>query len=418
MPYELVEDTQDTENPILGYGKEFGRHASRTASNLATQAIGLPGDIFSLINEFIAKPVSEKITGQKGLSYEETLLGKAIPTTETHRKNIESVSGEYLKPKNKIEQFAGDVVDDAAMLLNPIKAVKTGAKVGGKVFKSLAKSLGANIAGETTKQVSNSDTAGNLTKAGSLFLLSLMDQESAAKQVGKLYSKAESHLPDTAKTSAKGLTKQIDVLENKITKKRPRENLSAPEIFVVSQIDKIRRLVQNGEINIQQAIAQKRSLNKELGTLYKEVPGHTDQKTVKNMAKQLTGFLNGTIENYGKTNPKFYGPYKNADQAFGTLASSNFISKWVENNVVQHPITSGLMHLFGPVGTGAAVAAVPYQATKLTYRVAKSPTLAKIYAQTVKAAAQEDAVLFNKYLKQLDEEVQKDENEDRYEFID
>ena len=163
-------------------------------------------------------------------------------------------------------------------------------------------------------------------------------------------------------------------------------------------------------------------MNKELSTLYKEVPKHGDQKTVKNMAKQLNGYLSEVIENYGQKNQKFFKPYKDADQAFGTLAKSNFISHWVENNIVQHPITNGLMHLFGPlaptIGTSAGVALAPYQATKLMYRIAKSPTLAKIYGQTVKAAAKEDAVLFNKYFKNLDSEIQKEESSDKYEFID
>lgn len=418
MAYELLEEEQSHENSSLDYGKEFGRHIGRTASNLSTQAVGLPGDIFSLVNEFIAKPAAEAITGEKGVPYEETFLGKALPTTETHRKRLEGASEGFLKPQNKVEQFVGDVVDDTAMLMNPVTAAKTGIKLGSKLFKSLAKSLGANVAGESVKQVARDETSGNLTKAGSLFLLSLMDQESAAKQVGKLYSVAESNLPANAKTNAGGLSKQLDSLDNKITKSRPKVNLSAPEKFVVDQTDKIRNLIQNGEISVEQAIAQKRSLNKELSTLYKEVPKHSDQKTVKNMAKQINGFLNKTIEDYGRTNPKFYKPYKDADQAFGTLARSNFISQWVDNNVVQHPLTTGLLHLFGPIGTSAAVAVAPYQAAKLTYRISKSPTLAKIYGQAVKAAAKEDAVLFNKYLKNLDAEIQKEESKDKYEFID
>jgi hypothetical protein len=99
------------------------------------------------------------------------------------------------------------------------------------------------------------------------------------------------------------------------------------------------------------------------------------------------------------------------------LAESNFISKWVGDNIVQHPVTAGLTHLFAPVAAGTAKAFIPYQAVKLTYRIAKNPTLAKIYANTVKAASKENAPLFNKYLKQLDDALQNEENLDSYEFV-
>ncbi len=309
-------------------------------------------------------------------------------------------------------------MEDTTLIMNPSQIIKKGLRTGSKLFRNLAKSIGANVVGETVKQNAQNETAGDITKAGSLLILSLIDQESAAKQVGKLYSTAESHLPANAKTNASSLNSHLNALEYKITKNRPRGNLSPPETFVVAQSDKIKNLIQNGEINVEQAVAQKRSLNKELATLYKEVPKSQDQKSVRNMAKQLNGYLNETISNYGRTNPNFYKPYKNADQAYGTLAKSNFISHWVENNVVQHPVTSGLMHLFGPVAKTTAIAALPYQAVKLTYRIGKSPTLAKIYGNTLRAAAKEDSVAFNKYLQQLDKGLQEEESEDEYEFID
>jgi len=416
MPYELLED--EPENLAATIGKEGLRQGARTTSNLATRAIGLPGDIFSLLNQFIAKPASKFITGQEGVPYEETALGKVLPTTETHRKGLETVTGDYLKPKNKIEKFADDVIEDTALLFSPAGLVSKSIKKGSKLLRSFAKSIGANIGGEATKQFTGSETAGDITKLGALFFSSILDQPSAIKQIGKLYQKAETNLPETAKTSAKNLETKLNSLEKTITKNRPIENLSPSEKFVINQTDKIKNLIKNGEINIVQSIAQKRSLNQELSTLYKEVPKLGDQKKVKGLAKQINSFLNEAISDYGKKNPKFFKPYKEADQAFGTLASSNFISNWVDKNVVNSPVTTGLLHLFGPVSKTVAKVAVPYQAAKLGYRIAKSPTLAKIYGNTLKAAAKEDSKNFNKYLKELDMHLQREESQDRFEFID
>lgn len=423
MPYELLEEEPATfGRQALNIGKEAARHGSRNVSNIATRAIGLPGDIFSLINEFIARPASKLITGQEGVPYEETFFGKALPTTETHRKGLESKTGEFLKPRNKIEKFSDDVIEDASLILNPAKLVAPAVRKGAHIFKTLAKSVGANLIGETAKELGASETSGDITKAGALFLLSVLDQKSAAKQVSEMYRRAESKLKPSTVTDASLLSSELNSLEKNITKGRPSGNLSAPEKFVVDQVSKVKNLISNNQISVEQAIAQKRSLNKELATLYKEVPKLSDQKNVRNLAKKINGYLNQSIKQYGKKHPDFYKDYKDADQAFGALARSNFISGWIENHIVQHPATTGLLHILGvPIGNLAAAgtgAILPYQAAKLGYRISKSPTLAKIYGNTMRAAAKEDAKAFNKYLKDLDEAFQEEENEDKYEFID
>lgn len=419
MSYRLLEEEPPGfGQKILDIGKETGRHGARTVSNVATRTVGLPGDIFSLINEFIAKPGSKLITGEEGVPYEETAIGKILPTTETHRRGLEEKTGEFLKPQNKVEKFSDDVIEDAALLLNPSQLIRKGAKPVSQAFKKLAISLGANIGGETAEQTTGSKTTGDVTKLGSLFLLSMVNPGRTAQEIGKLYKNAESNLPETDVFSAKSLEKNLNNLKNNITKLRPTRNLSSAEKYVVDQVEKVTDLIHNGEINIGQAWAQKRSLNDELATLYKDIPGKKDQKKVRNLAKQITGFLNSTIKEYGKKNPEFYKNFRDADEAFGTLARSNVFSNWVKDNVVHSPVTVGLMHLFSPIATGTAVAAFPYQAGKLIYRIQKSPTLRKIYGDAVKSAGKEDSKAFNKYLKELDEKLEEEESGDRYRFID
>lgn len=419
MPYRLLEE----EEPSVGEkfataGKEVARHGARTLSNVATRTVGLPGDIFSLINEFVARPASKLITGEEGVPYEETYLGKALPTTETHRKGLEEKTGEFLKPQNKVESFVDNVVEDASLLLNPTQLIKKGAKPALQATKKLAISLGANVAGETAEETTGSKTTGDLTKIGSLFLLSIINPGNTAREIGKLYRTAESKLPPEDMANAKSLEKNLTNLRNNVTKFRPEKNLSSSEKYVVDEVDKVMDLIHSGEINVAQAWAQKRTLNDELSNLYKTVSGRKEQKKVRNLAKQVTGFLNSAIKEYGKKNPEFYENFKNADEAFGTLARSNIFSNWVKDNVTHNPVTVGLMHLFSPIATGVSVAAVPYQASKLLYRIQQSPTLRKIYGNALKSASKEDAKTFNKYLKELDEKLDQEESEDRYHFID
>lgn len=417
MPYELIEE-EPQENPVLSYGKQAGRHLGRTATNIASTVVGLPGDIFSLLNDYIARPAVEKISGQPGVSYEETLLGKILPTTETHKRRFESYLGENVKPQNQLEKFGDDTIETLTLMLNPSKIASKGLSKGLALGKNFLKSIGANIAGETAKQLSESEVAGGGVKAGALLMLSLLDQESAAKQVGKLYKEGEKYLSPNAVTKAISLEKNTKTLELSITKGRPIENLSAPELFVIKQIDRVKNLISDGKINVEQAIAQKRSLNQDLSSLYKEVPSGKEQAKVKNLAKQLNGYLNQTIEEYGKKNPQFYSKYKEADQAFATLAKSNFVGNWVQNNISQSPLTHGLMHLFVPVSQAAGKVVLPYYATKLMYQISKSPTLRKIYTNTLNAALKEDSKAFGSYFKQLDDAFQAEEAKERFEFID
>ena len=50
-----------------------------------------------------------------------------------------------------------------------------------------------------------------------------------------------------------------------------------------------------------------------------------------------------------------------------------------------------------------------YQGAKLIYRIARSPTLARMYSRIVGSAVAENAPLMNKEIKKLDHEIQKEE---------
>jgi hypothetical protein len=421
MTYSFVEE----EEPSYGtqdFAEDVVRNVARQTSNLTTRAVGLSGDILSLVNEYIAKPITEKVFDQKSVPYEQTFLGKALPTTETHRKNIEEATGEYLKPKNKIEQFADDIIEDTALLMIPggkaIKLAKT--RTGfSKFIAPVSKAIGANLLGKVVEQQGGSEEAGQYTKMGSLFLLSLIDKKSAAQQLGDLYKTAESKLPQGAQIASNKLDSNIKFLEDKITKGRPVKNLAPSEKFVIDEIDKIKELTKSGHINIEQAVAQKRSLNENLSKHVYESSDKGASARAKKLAKNLNKDLNEVIKDYGHTNPEYYKYFKSADEGFGVLAQSNFVSRFVEKNLKSSPLTHGLLHLFGSsIGTAASGAVLPYQGVKLGYRIAKSKTLRGIYKDTLNAAIKEDAASFNKYLHKLDDAIQEDESKDRYSFID
>lgn len=419
MAWELIEEQPEQTSGLKKFGSEAQRHIARTGTRVIEQGLGLPGDILDTLvglGEYGRKKI-----GISSPEEEQDIakIRKYIPTTEKLRKLHEPYTKEYLKPQNKIESFFDDVVQDATLLLTPGGQAKVAEKYLPKVFKKLAISTGANLAGESVEQFTGSKEAGSYAKIGSLFLLSLLDKKSAKKQISELYDKAESTIPPGTTINSGKLDKNLQNLEHTITKGRPKENLAASEKFVIDEINKFERLSKDGNIPIDQLMAQRKSLNEELTKLYQNIPAKKDQHRARNLAKQINHFTNEILEDYGRKNPEFINAYKAANQAHGTMQQSNWFGNWVENNFRHSPLTAGLLHLFsGPVGATIGSVVAPYQIAKLGYRVFNSPVLAKIYGKTLKATAKEDAVLFNKYLKELDEAIQKEESKDYWEFID
>jgi hypothetical protein len=422
--YELLPMEPAQPPSTFQKGKDFlqnsARNINRQGVNLAAQAIGLPGDVLSLLNNFIASPLSKAVTGE-GKPYEETMIGKLIPTSEKHKEALQSISPDYLKPRNQVEQLADDIIADTAALALPVgRAARTAqgikkASMATKIPRAFGISLGANLVGEGVKDFTADQGKASLAKIGTLFALSLINKNSAAKHVGELYKKAESAIPEGAQIEASGLTNTLNRLKKEVSM-----GTKAPsEKFIIDEVDAVLSKIKKGKITPREAWAAKRSLNEKLEKVLYETPKKEAQARARKLSSRIQDSLDQTLQSYGKKNPEFYESFKQAQEGFSTLAKSNVISRFVENNLKYSPLTAGLLHLFqGPIGASAATAAIPYEGLKLLYRVKESPILAKYYGNALKAAAKEDAIAFNRELKKLDSALQKAEKNDSFELLD
>lgn len=410
MPYELMnEESPSGEESFLS---QAGRGIARTASRVGEQIAGAPGDIFSLINDYIAKPLTELATGKEGVPYEETYLGKALPTTAQHRKATTKQFGKYIEPKNDYEKFIDDVFQDATALAIP---GSKGAKLGKSTFSALAKSTGANVVGSLAKDITADENKSGYAKLGSLFLFSLFDKPTAAKTVAELYKPLSEKVVNLKPVNALGLEANLTNLKNKVSK----GTLAPSEQFVVNEVDAILGKIKNGKITPEEAWAVKRSLNEKLSKVLFDIPRKSDQVRARKLTQTIFGDIDNVLKQTAKQDPKFYKDLKAADKAFGTIAQSNLVSKYIENNLKYTPLSAGLMHAFsGSLGSTAATAVLPYQVGKIMYRIAKSPVLAKHYMKTLVAAGKEDAIVMNREMKKLDQELQKEEKKDKFLLID
>jgi hypothetical protein len=409
MSFTLIDDEVQPENSSLG--SDILRHAGRTGLRVAEQVAGAPGDILSLINEFIARPVTEGITREESLPYEKLPVSKLLPTSEQFRKGNISGLGEKAAPTNKVEGFFDNLISDATSLFLPGRKTT----ILKSAFSALFKSTGANLAKEATKNLTADEKKGSYAHLGALALLSFIDKPSAAQAISKGYKPLEATVAKLSPVNAAKLENTLNNLKTKMQK----GTVAPSEKFIIDEVDAVLSKIKNGKITPEEAWASKRSLNEKLTDVLFKIPKITDQKRARKLSSIISHELDDSLALTKSQDPKFYKELKGWNNAYKTLADSNIISKWVESNLRYTPMTAGLLHLMGgPLGTKTAGLAIPYAATKVLYRIGKSPKLAEHYMKTLSMAAAENAQSFNRQLKILDKELQKEEEKDKFTLVD
>lgn len=395
-------------NSLLDILQSTGRTIARTPINLLALASGIPGDVASLINRYVASPIAQEITGQPTLPYEETTLSQFLPTS---RQEKEALTPEFLKPQSNSEELTDEILENAVLLFSPIK----GKLPNSAIIKPLAISVGSTLAGELVKDITGGDLEkASKAKLGTMFLATIANKANANKFVSALYREAEALLPQGIRVNATNLSNNLDNLIQKLSL----GTKAASEQFVINEANAIKNKITNGTISIEEAIASKRSLNEKLNDFLYQSSDKKAQARARKLATQINSELKDIINSYGNQNKEFGIAFSNAEQAHGTIQQSNFISRLVGKNLKYNPVTSGLVNILtGGLGTAASSALVPYQASKLLYRVLKSPPLRKYYAKTIGSAAKDNAIQFNRDLEKLDKAIQKDQSKDTYEFI-
>ncbi len=418
MAYRFLEDEPQEPNFDIN---SLHRLPAQAISGAAAAIPGFVGNVLKPVNDYAVGPLTSAITGNESVPYEETLLGKAIPTTATHKKNLQE-GIPYLRPKNKIEKFANELGTDAAELYLPGKAFK-----GGQYALSPLKSIGISVAGnglgEATTQYTGDESKGNLVKHATMLALSLFNKPKAEAIVGQEYGKAQKLLPANATENATKLERNLNGLKNQVLNKRQYADLSDKEKFVIDEADKVLRQIVNGEVNIDTLVSVKRTLNDNLNKFIFSSPDKSKNSGARQLTKNIVGYIKDTFEDYGKKNPEWWKVQKGADDAFGAVQQSNKISRILEPYLKGRP--EGLAHLLGGAytlgsslvsGPLAATSFAGYQAYKLLHRISASPVLRNHYGKVISAAAKENPKLLKDALDVLQGDIQKSESKEKNKY--
>jgi hypothetical protein len=254
---------------------------------------------------------------------------------------------------------------------------------------------------------------------GIMFFSSLLNKPGVQREISNLYNRADQLLPQNATVNANRLQNQLNQFRDRILVGRQPRDLAPSETFALDQADTILRQIQNGQANVGTLRSSLRSLNENLQRAVYEAPDQGARVRARSLATNINRHVNETLEDYGRTNPEWWNTFRGAQEAHGTMMQSNFVSRFIENNIVGHPMTHGLMHALGVGIEGAFSALLPYQAIKIGYRIWNSPVLRRHYTRLVSSAASENAPVMNREIKKLDTLLQKeDEKKPKYRILD
>ena len=405
MPYELIDESpnqkQGSSGPesTLGF---LGRTGARTLARASESIAGLPGDIASA-GVGLANYGISKLTGKPG-----PIPHIPLPTSEAIRENItKPLTGEYLEPQGKNEQFYDDIIGDAAALLTPFP-IKSKVPFAKAAAGALGRSAIGNTAKWAAEEVTGSPLVGVGVKIGSMALASTFGGRRALNELKKeSYDKAFSEINPHTKFNLGPERNHLLKKANKIAK-----GDSPDKAFLLDRLRAINNISDyTGESGLKDAITLKQDWNKYLADakLSKE-----SRATLKEAVKMV----NNGIKRYGEKNPRFYTPYKVGEELTGALQSTNYIQQIlaktpqlqesVKNPIVKHLLFTGGFYGASKLATvpqliaGAGIALGAKESAQAYQLLSRSPVARKYYKDVIDATLKNDTKAIAKNLSKLD----------------
>lgn len=413
---EKKKDKMPWDREAKEYVGEPLRQAARTAARATEAVLGAP----RALGEFGERLVPEKLLTkgaeklgikepvQKGLKFaKEHAPYKLFPTSEQVRDFQKTIFGKKLEPKSPIEEVADDLITEFTTLALPYPGKKI------KLLRPLLTTVGANLASEAVGWMGGSQETKDATKIGAYAVSALINPGSANKAKAELYDLARKARPERVKVEAKLLPRDLNSIERNLSK-----GGSAPwKDKLFKKINEIRERMTGNTIEVGELERFKASVNDIISELYAEknidkIGIKSAQRYVNKIAKSVD---NG-LSDYGKINPKWEKVYREANDMHGAIAQSKKVRNMISRQVKKHgkhlllPLF-GLGHAAGPalsgkIVAGAALGGAGLAGSEMVVKAFKNPTIRKLYADIIKAAARDNAPTVENLLKKMEKEVE------------
>lgn len=243
-------------------------------------------------------------------------------------------------------------------------------------------------------------------------LLSPTTWKGAQKYVSSLYGKADSLLPKGAEAEARNLRKGIVTYINDLRM----GGMDPSKTASMTKAKEIMSKIQSGKIDVKELTEFKKSINVLRAGLYGEKSlDRKGRASAKRNLDELSSKIDSSLAEYGKENPEWYKPYKEANEGFSGIEKAKRARSWIGGLIKQNPTLAS----YGILGTIAGNIAAPKTALltaggvgllgigEFTARLVKSKTLRKYYKDMIKSAIEENKGAFINNLRKLNESLDK-----------
>jgi len=383
--YQLLEESAEPESWsdwALRTGAQFGsRVLEATLGSPGTVAEGYRraaginpesnkqiGEMVSKIGESYGhKPIEPDVLERS----QQTKPSMTLPDIPEVREQLKGEGGR--EPRGSGEQFVGDVIEDATLLLlsqgknllqgKPNTLVKS---AGNAATRAAAQSLVGNAGKWVTQFATGSEFAGNAVKTGLMILANMYGAKDSLKNLkNESYEQADKNLPPDEQFDftpeqrrMDKLIRQTDASDRKdkdflldryrsfnklLSKDQPSK--SQPSSILNAEGKPARFDVTPGKKPGLGKVKEVWDLKKGWGTWYDK---NIDEDTLKQLNRGI-GIVNGGLSRYGAKNEAWYNPYKIAeelDTAFKAQSTTqNFIKKHpILQRTANNPIVKHLLY--------------------------------------------------------------------------
>ena len=375
-----------------------------------------PRELGEFAERLVPKKTITKLAGKVGLGEgADTLIKftekyapyKLFPTHEQLKDFTKDIFGDLLEPRNKAEEIVGETFGEFSSLVFPFMK-------GVKPLPAALLSAGANAVKQTGEFFGVEEKKANLMKLGTYVVGAFLHPWAAERFYKTNFNLARKNLPQNAKIDSTKLSSTLDTLEKDLTM----GGVSSADSPALKQIQNIRNEMQGALTPVESLVAVKKKINIERGNLYKQLEGNKPGiKTAHRNMERVSKAVDDSLEGYAKNNPSWGKPFKEANNAFAAVQSSNKASNFLKGKLPKIAITHvGLSALLGHLGSlkagGIALAAgaasyPPYLIAKTLNKIMKSPPLRREYLRLYQGAARGNAAEIARSANLLDQGLQK-----------
>lgn len=418
------EQQQENESPEENWLEQNMRAIGAPAASIASFVGGLPaipGQLaFAAINYASGGKTPSYREAQEGITKDHPWI--PLPKTgEQIREAIDKFSNGVTKSQGEAEQLREDILADAALALiapplGGAKAVTTGLKLAGALFRSTAgnlsslaaEKLGAGAVGQTGAKILGMAAASTVGGRRVLRAQMQSNYDAATKAAGN------------DRASAGVLRQNI----NKMAQEVERSDIPGKS-FIQERLQAVNNSISNDKIPVADARQLKIDMGKWRNS--RETP-----REALPYVKRIGADLKRTIDDYGHTNIDFKRNFQAAEDLFAGLGSefklAEFTKQLITNdpqawkkigsNITKTLLTAGLVGggSFMKGLSGAAGATVGVLGARETYKIyrllANSPQARQYYKEAAKAALKNDKAAFLKNATKLDQVAQKEDSKD------